>query len=111
MKLLRDIFNKRLDREFKSGDITIKELIEKVNKGAILIDVRSIQEYNEGHLNGAINIVDYELCAKLSKVLKNRKIPIVLYCQNGGRSRRVFERLKKQGYKNIFNLYGGLDFI
>lgn len=52
---------KKLNRSINSTELDMEELKEKVSKGAILIDVRSLQEYNEGHLDSAISIPEYEL--------------------------------------------------
>lgn len=92
-----------------TGNITVEEMKEKVNKGAILVDVRSSQEFNEGHLNGAINIPDFEVGTKSKIMLPNKKQVIVLYCKNGGRSKRACEKLKELGYENVFNVQGGLE--
>ena len=56
---------RRCYRNFQNGDVTIEELKRKVVQGAILIDVRSNQEYREGHLQGAINIPEFEIKNKI----------------------------------------------
>ena len=102
---------KKSCRGMRLGDISYEELKNMVRKGATLLDVRSIQEYKEGHLRGAIQIADYEIYNKIKKIIPNKKCLIVIYCTNGGRSRKAYNELKKQGYENVFNLYGGLDSI
>jgi rhodanese-related sulfurtransferase len=87
-----------------------KEILEQmINRGAILLDVRSIQEYNEGHLKNAIQIADFELEERAEKILRNKNALIVVYCQSGNRSRIAYEILKSKGYRNVYNLYGGLN--
>ena len=98
-------------RGIQDGDITINELKNKVAQGAILLDVRSNQEYKEGHLQGAINIPDYELRNRLQRARPKKNQLIVIYCQYGGRSRNAYNMMKKMGYTNIYNLSGGLDMI
>ena len=93
----------------ESYDITIQELKAKQNNGAIIIDVRSSQEYNEGHICGAINIPDYEINCNINKVLPNKEKEIVLYCSSGFRSKDAYKKLNKLDYKNVYNLYGGID--
>ena len=56
---------RRCCRNLQNGDITLEELKNIVAQGAILIDVRSNQEYREGHLQGAINIPDFEITNKI----------------------------------------------
>ena len=96
-------------RSLPKGDITIQELKNKILQGAILIDVRSNQEYREGHLQGAINIPDFEIAKRVQKEIPKKNQLIILYCQYGGRSQNAITIMKKLGYTNIYNLYGGLD--
>lgn len=98
-------------RGIQNGDITIEELNNKVAQGSILLDVRSNQEYKEGHLQGAINIPDYELRNRVQKEIPKKNQSIVIYCQYGGRSRNAYNMMKNMGYTNICNLSGGLDMM
>ena len=98
-------------RGIQNGDITIEELNNKIAQGAILLDVRSNQEYNEGHLQGAINIPDYEQRNRVQREIKKKNQLVVIYCQYGGRSRNAYNMMKNMGYTNICNLSGGLDMI
>jgi len=98
-------------RKFENGDITIEELKNKVMQGAILLDVRSNQEYREGHLQGAINIPEFEINKEIQRKIPKKNQLIILYCQYGGRSRNAMKIMNKMGYTNIYNLYGGLDIL
>ena len=73
-----------------------------------LIDVRTPEEYNEGYIKGAINIDwnagDFE--AAVTQLGKDQKI--FLYCKSGTRSGNAFDLLNKLGYKNVYNLSGGI---
>lgn len=100
---------KRCCRNFSKYDITIDELKNKVAQGAILIDVRSKQEYGEGHLQGAINIPEFEIINRIEGEIPKKNQLIIVYCQYGGRSKNVIMNMNKMGYNNIYNLYGGLD--
>lgn len=93
------------------GEIGASELKNKINRGAILIDVRSKQEYKEGHLIGAINIPEYEIDKRIEKEIAKKNQLIVLYCQYGGRSRNVYIKMKRKGYTNVYNLNGGLEML
>ena len=105
------ICRRRCYRNMQNGDITIEELKNKVSQGAILIDVRSNQEYREGHLQGAINIPDFEMANRIQREIPKKNQSIILYCQYGGRSKSASLIMKKLGYTNVYNLYGGLDMI
>ena len=102
---------KRCYRNLQNGDITIEELKNKVLQGAILVDVRSNQEYREGHLQGAINIPDFEVFNRVKKEIPKKNQLIVLYCQYGGRSRNTMLLMNKMGYTNVYNLYGGIELL
>lgn len=100
---------RRCCRSLQQGDITSEELKNMVAQGAVLIDVRSKQEYQEGHIQGAINIPNFELASRAEKEIPKKNQLIVTYCQYGGRSRNSYMQMKKMGYTNVYNLYGGLD--
>ena len=81
---------------------SIKKLIPKLlNEGAILIDVRTIAEYNSGHNPKSMNIPLDEL-SKSSKKLDQSKT-IILCCASGTRSGMALAILKKNGFKNVMN--------
>ena len=97
------------------NDINIDELIEiiKLNSNTILIDVRSKQEFNEGHLTNAINIPIYELekwCNNKSNDNYNNRT-IIVYCQSGIRSKKAIKILNKNGFTKLYHLKDGLDGI
>jgi len=102
---------KRWCRNFRNGDITVEQLKNKALQGAILIDVRSNQEYREGHLQGAINIPEFEIDKTLKTIVPKKNQLIIVYCQYGGRSRNAKAIMNKMGYTNVYNLYGGLDML
>ena len=102
---------RRCCRNLQNGDIAIEEVKNKLSQGAILIDVRSNQEYREGHLQGAINIPDFEIANRIQREVPKKNQLIVLYCQYGGRSKSASIIMKKLGYTNVYNLYGGLDML
>ena len=102
---------RRYCRNLQNGDLTIEEVMNKAKQGAILIDVRSNQEYREGHLQGAINIPDFEIVNRIEKEIQKKNQLIILYCQYGGRSKNAMNLMKKIGYTNVYNLNGGLDRI
>ena len=109
LKKIREKLKKRFCRHMELYDITMHDLKNKQNNGAIVVDVRSSQEFKEGHIEGAINIPEYKINCNINKVLKDKEIEIVLYCSSGIRSKDAYKKLNKLGYKNVYNLYGGLE--
>ena len=81
------------------------------NKNAILMDVRSNQEFREGHLPNAINLPVYDLPQKMQYSVTNKDDIIIIYCQSEIRSKKANKILKKMGYNNLFILKNGLDGI
>jgi len=76
---------------------------EKINQGALLIDVRSKEEFNGAHLENAINI-DYENINKISQAIgPDKHRSVVLYCRSGRRASVALAELNKMGYDNIYN--------
>lgn len=76
---------------------------------SVLIDVRSRQEYDEGHLNGAISMPVYEIARKITKIITNRETLIICYCQVGNRSKKAVKILDNLCYTNVYMIKGGLD--
>ena len=104
---------KTFSRYMFRGDnqITYVEARDKMKKEicAILLDVRSKQEYDEYHLDGAICVPTYELTNEISKVTTNKEQTIIAYCSSGGRSKKAVQILRKMGYENLYEINGGLD--
>ncbi len=74
----------------------------------ILVDVRTPQEFKQGHIDGAINInvMDPSFKDEMAKLDAKNK-PLMLYCRSGNRSGRAMRILKNEGYTNMYNLLGG----
>ena len=97
------------NRDINQDDIDMEELEKMVKNGALLLDVRSPQEYEEGHMDGAILIPEYELKRDAEKILTNKEEIIIAYCSTGTRSKKAQKELKEKGYKYVYNLYNGLE--
>lgn len=104
---------KILYRSLEIKDISYKRLQEITRKdaNAILLDVRSHQEFLEGHLENAINIPVFDLEKNAQKDLKDKSQTIIIYCSTGNRSKRAKEILEKLEYENVYHLKNGLDGI
>lgn len=101
--------NKKSNRGDNNFDIDIKKLNELNKKGAIIIDVRSIYEYNDYHINGAISIPLFEIQKKIKNVINNKEDTICIYCETGNKSKSAVKVLKSLGYTNVYNLRDGLE--
>jgi len=81
-----------------------------VGKNVQLIDVRTMEEYEAGHIDDALNfnIIDSETFVKQIENL-NKNEPVYLYCKMGGRSSRAADILKEKGFTKICDYSGGYN--
>jgi rhodanese-related sulfurtransferase len=87
--------------------MTVSELQAKDN--FILLDARESKEFNVSHIKGSIHVgYDHFDNKKVTAILKDKNATIIVYCSIGVRSEKIGEKLLKLGYKNVFNLYGGI---
>jgi len=89
----------------KQPDINQGVLAYRNTDGAVLLDVRTPQEYREGHIPGSNNI-PLQTIDKISSVADNQNIPLFVYCYSGGRSRQAVSALQHMGYTNVRNIGG-----
>ena len=85
-----------------------KEIMDE-SDGYVILDVRTQEEYDEAHIDGAILIPDYEIADKAESVLKDKDQLILVYCRSGRRSKLAAEELVKLGYTNIKEFGGIID--
>jgi rhodanese-related sulfurtransferase len=75
--------------------------------GYIILDVRTEQEYSEGHIPGAVLLPDYEVAERAEELLPDKEQLILVYCRSGNRSRGASAALAKLGYTNVVE-FGGI---
>ncbi len=73
--------------------------------GAVLLDVRTRQEYQEGHIPGSTN-VPLAIINNISDIVPDKDTPLYVHCQSGARSRQAVAYLGQMGYTNIKNIGG-----
>lgn len=87
-------------------NIEPKEALDKVARGALLLDVRSVEEFESGHLEQAINIPHSAISQEISKIGSNKDREIVLYCRSGRRADLAIAALKELGFTRTYNAGG-----
>ena len=99
------------DQEAVYMNITAEEAkkIMDTEEGYIILDVRTQEEYDEGHIPGAIVISHEEIEEKAEKVLTDKNQLILVYCRSGRRSKIAAEALVELGYTNIKEFGGIID--
>ncbi len=85
-----------------------KNIMER-ESGYVILDVRTEEEFAEGHIKNAILIPDYEIAEKAESVLNDKKQLILVYCRSGRRSKLASEELVKLGYTNVKEFGGIID--
>jgi len=84
--------------------ITEKEAIKLIDNDAVIIDVRTGEEFASGYIDGAINIP----VENISSIDYPKDTVIILYCVSGARSSSAAETLVDLGYTNVYSLDGGI---
>ena len=92
-------------------NITAEEAkqIMDAEEGYIILDVRTQEEYGQGHIPGAILIPNTEIEAKAEELLTDKDQLILVYCRSGRRSKLAAEALVELGYTNIKEFGGIID--
>ena len=103
------------DKENNQGavyvNITAEEAkqIMDTEEGYVILDVRTQEEYDQGHIPGAIVISHEEIAEKAEEVLTDKEQLILVYCRSGRRSKLAAEALTELGYTNIKEFGGIID--
>jgi len=84
-------------------DVSSLEARRLVEAGARLVDVRTPQEFANGHIPGAVNMPVQDLERRMGE-LTGKDRPIVLYCRSGARSSNAARMLKSAGYTEVHDL-------
>ena len=90
------------------GGAEAKTLMDS-ESGYIIIDARTQEEYDEGHIPGAILIPEYEIADRAENELPDKDQLILIYCRSGRRSKIAAEELVKLGYTNVKEFGGIID--
>ena len=77
--------------------------------GYVIIDARTQEEYDQGHIPGSILIPEYEIADRAEKELPDKNQLILVYCRSGRRSKIASEELVKLGYTNVKEFGGIID--
>ena len=80
----------------------------RVAEGALLVDVRGLEEFASGHVDGALNIPHDQVERRLSEFGEDKNREVVLYCGSGRRAGLAQETLKSHGFTRVYNS-GGYD--
>jgi len=93
-----------LIKTFLLRDLTVEQAREMIQKGAIIVDVRTDGEYSNANIKESRHIPLNELKDKIEKVVPDKDKTILLHCRSGSRSFAGKRMLKKIGYTNAYNI-------
>lgn len=90
---------------FKFIDINEEMEKAKSTKNSVILDVRTVSEYNEGHIAESLNI-PVEIIEETANQIKDKSTPLFVYCLSGARSAGAVRVLQKMGYENVSDMGG-----
>lgn len=93
-----------------TGNVTVKEAIKMTeDKDLVILDVRTPEEFAQGHLPKAqnINYYDESFVQQLEGLARDKEY--LVYCHSGGRSTKTLHLMEKNGFKMVHNLEGGIS--
>ncbi|MBM4214573.1 MAG: rhodanese-like domain-containing protein [Gammaproteobacteria bacterium] len=101
------VFEIRARRDAFAG-ISPQDLIRLQNQGALIIDLRNPEAFGAGHIGGARRMDSAEMLTAGDSLKKFKEKNIVVYCESGSTGAAAARVLLRQGFKQVFNLKGGV---
>ncbi|MES2657428.1 MAG: rhodanese-like domain-containing protein [Verrucomicrobiota bacterium] len=97
------------DEVAKDQPLKVGQAAGKIAAGVQLLDVRTPEEWDEGHLKGAkrVGIADDDFVARVKEIFDPKK-PVVVYCRSGKRSAKAAKQLQDAGFTNLHDMAGGI---
>lgn len=89
-------------------EVSPAEADELAKRGAVILDVRDKEEFEQEHIEGATQLSRGNLEMRINEVVPDKDAPIVCYCAGGNRGALAADTLQNLGYKNVFSIKGGL---
>ncbi len=102
------LFTEIRARKQKGIGLAPQHAVRLINSGAVVVDVRSLEQFATGHIVNARNVPFADLSSAPESVHKSKEKPILVYCDKGVSGSRAAGLLRAAGYQNAFNLKGGL---
>jgi rhodanese-related sulfurtransferase len=96
------------DAKSRIREVTAAEARNEQQQGAVLIDVREREEFEQGAAQGAVHLSKGILELRIEELVPDAATPIICYCGGGSRSALAADNLQKMGYTNVASMAGGL---
>lgn len=103
--------DKNIEKEATIKHVSMDDIVKIMNENDnyIILDVRTFEEYNEGHIPNAICIPNETIRDNSISELPDKEQLTLIYCGSGNRSKQATEKLKKLGYTNLIEFSGIID--
>ncbi|MCD6046218.1 MAG: yibN [Gammaproteobacteria bacterium] len=89
--------------------ISTQTLVNLVNREeALVLDLRSVEEFKAGHIAGAKQVDSAKLATKIENLLKDKSHPVILVCAHGQKSLSYAQQVEKLGYQRVYYLAQGM---
>jgi len=88
----------------RAAQVSAGQAAELAGQGALLLDVRTAEEFSRGHVSGATNLPLSDIANGIESIQSDRDRPVLMYCLSGTRSQAAVGILRKKGYQNVHNL-------
>ena len=95
-------------RQQSAASVSAQDAVRLMNQGALVLDIRTREQFDSAHVSGARNIPAAELEAQADSLKKYREKPVVVYCESGSVSPSAIRRLADKGFTRAVGLRGGL---
>lgn len=97
------------DEPAKDAPVKIEQAEKLIADGVQLLDVRTKEEWDEGHLKGAkmVTVTEKDFLEKAKAALDPKK-PVLVYCRSGGRSAKATKALREAGFTTVHDMEGGI---
>src|SRR5689334_19308395 len=95
------------DARSRVREISVEDAKERINDGALLIDVREDREFENGHAEGARHMGRGIIERDIVQTVPEKDKEMILYCGGGYRSALAADNLQKMGYTNVWSMIGG----
>jgi phage shock protein E len=95
------------DAKTRIREVSAVEASQEQVNGAVFIDVREANEFENGHVKGAVHLSKGVIELRIEETAPNVSTPIICYCGGGARSALAADNLQKMGYTNVASMVGG----
>jgi phage shock protein E len=103
-----EFLRKAAEARQRITEIEPEAVDRQIQQGTVLIDVRDEEEFNAGHIDGAVHVPRGTLEDRIAEVVPDRQTPIVTYCGGGNRGALAADTLQDLGYQDVRSIAGGM---